>query len=221
MDEMNSLLNRFLKIKSCEEFTNIKLKLPCNEISIIDTCHFNLVYSGSYARKEASEESDFDYFLLFPGGAHEQEKKLVKNAIQKVVEEIVGRLPSKNGAFNECVECGELNKNIGGRKDTNENITRRILFLTEGAALGKSDLFEKQKDDLIGRYIQDNITDHQLALFFLNDVIRYYRTICVDFENRTVENNKKWGIRNIKLVFLESCFILVKYLLRRRRRNEQ
>ena len=47
------------------------------------------------------------------------------------------------------------------------------------------------------------MTDHQLALFLLNDIIRYYRTIAVDYEFKTVEgeNPKPWGIRNIKLVF--------------------
>jgi len=35
----------------------------------------------------------------------------------------------------------------------------------------------------------------------LNDIIRYYRTICVDFEFKTFEDDKDWGIRNIKLVF--------------------
>lgn len=38
-------------------------------------------------------------------------------------------------------------------------------------------------------------------MFFLNDLIRYYRTICVDFEYKTFEANKPWGIRNIKLIF--------------------
>jgi hypothetical protein len=35
----------------------------------------------------------------------------------------------------------------------------------------------------------------------LNDFIRYYRTICVDFEHKTQEQGKSWGSRNIKLIF--------------------
>ncbi len=45
------------------------------------------------------------------------------------------------------------------------------------------------------------MTDHQLALFLLNDIIRYYRTVCVDYEFKTYEGQKPWGIRNIKLIF--------------------
>ena len=47
------------------------------------------------------------------------------------------------------------------------------------------------------------MTDHQLALFLLNDIIRYYRTVAVDYEFKTSEggDSKPWAIRNIKLVF--------------------
>jgi hypothetical protein len=49
--------------------------------------------------------------------------------------------------------------------------------------------------------VQRHLKREQIGKFFLNDTIRYYRTICVDFENKTVERNKAWGPRNIKLVF--------------------
>lgn len=38
-------------------------------------------------------------------------------------------------------------------------------------------------------------------MFMLNDIIRFYRTMCVDFEYKTVEAKKSWAIRNLKLVF--------------------
>lgn len=42
-----------------------------------------------------------------------------------------------------------------------------------------------------------------MAMFLLNDIIRYYRTVAVDYEFKTTEqsNPKPWAIRNIKLVF--------------------
>ena len=42
---------------------------------------------------------------------------------------------------------------------------------------------------------------HQLALFLLNDVIRYWRTMTVDYMYKTTEIGKPWAIRNIKLIF--------------------
>ena len=76
-----------------------------------------------------------------------------------------------------------------------------MLLLLESYAVGDKDIHEALIDAILLRYISDSITDHQLALFLLNDVIRYYRTICVDFEFKTSEESKPWGIRNIKLVF--------------------
>ena len=57
--------------------------------------------------------------------------------------------------------------------------------------------------EILERYIQEGMTDHQLALFLLNDIIRYYRTIAVDYEFKTSKgaDSKPWAIRNIKLVF--------------------
>ena len=41
----------------------------------------------------------------------------------------------------------------------------------------------------------------QAPRFLLSDIIRYYRTICVDYEFKITEENKDWALRNIKLRF--------------------
>ena len=94
-----------------------------------------------------------------------------------------------------------MTENIGGEQDTNEKITRRVLLLLEGQWLLNKQVFDACREQIISRYIKDGITDHQLCRFFLNDLIRYYRTVCVDFEHKTAEKGKAWGTRNIKRVF--------------------
>jgi len=93
--------------------------------------------------------------------------------------------------------------NIGGDYDSNQKITRRMLILLEGEWLFNAEGLKRIRRQILERYIGDGMTDHQLALFLLNDVIRYYRTMAVDYEFKTAEgaNPKPWGIRNIKLVF--------------------
>ena len=63
--------------------------------------------------------------------------------------------------------------------------------------------FQRDRRSILERYIAETMTDYQLSLFLLNDIIRYYRTIAVDYEFKTSEgeNPKPWGIRNIKLIF--------------------
>jgi hypothetical protein len=111
--------------------------------------------------------------------------------------------PAEGGAFAN-VETPELMlQNIGGENDTNQKITRRMLFLLEGEWLFNPEGLKKLRRFMLERYISDEITDHQLALFLLNDIIRYYRTMAVDYEFKTTEGEKPkpWGIRNIKLIF--------------------
>ncbi len=96
-----------------------------------------------------------------------------------------------------------MTKDIGGDGDDNAHFTRRMLFLLEGAYLANEAEIRSFRREILERYIGEKITNPQIALFLLNDVIRYYRTMAVDYEFKTVEGTKPkpWGLRNIKLVF--------------------
>ncbi|MER9962240.1 hypothetical protein NKJ72_14945 [Mesorhizobium sp. M0045] len=158
-----------------------------------------LVVNGSLARKELVDGSDFDAFIV--------QKRISRSLAQQLwteAHEAVGlRRPGSTGVFGEdsVVQYDEMLLNIGGSSDSNESITRRMLLILESTSVGDEASFEELAKAMLNRYISDQITDHQLALFLLNDIIRYYRTICVDFEFKTEEDGKPWGIRNIKLVF--------------------
>jgi hypothetical protein len=73
--------------------------------------------------------------------------------------------------------------------------------LLEGDWLYNEAKFDLYRNEILKRYLSDKISDHQFCRFLLNDLIRYYRTICVDFEHKTREQGKSWGTRNIKLIF--------------------
>lgn len=152
---------------------------------------------GSYARHEASENSDMDFFIL-PDDTNGDSSSLDK--VRCAIKESVPNEPSENGAFGVSVDREELLGNIGGEDDTNRNMTRRILFLLEGEWLYNETGLRDFRREILERYIREDMSDHQLALFLLNDVIRYYRTVAVDYEFK-VTRGKPWGIRNIKLIF--------------------
>lgn len=156
---------------------------------------------GSYARREASPESDLDFFILYTDANAREAAEAAKKATFEVIRNIDGKDPATGGPFGEIESLSDMLKNIGGSKDSNEKITRRILLLLEGDYLTQKDLFHRARNEIICKYIRDSITDHQLALFLLNDFIRYYRTLCVDFEFKVNEAQKSWGTRNMKLIF--------------------
>ncbi len=157
-----------------------------------DVC---VVTVGSLARREASAQSDLDYFVIANNGS--DAKALVDEALRRLDV----KPPSAGGPFGKTIEPDELTGTIGGLDDDNDRLTRRMLFLLESDWLYNDDLYLKHFADLIDRYVKDTITESQLARFLLNDLIRYYRTIAVDFEHKTTDGGKTWGDRNIKLMF--------------------
>ena len=155
---------------------------------------------GSYARREASDASDIDYLIVASGKT--AKKNIDMEAVRSAVRPIVRIDPASNGAFGQPVIRGDMLKNIGGREESNDSFTHRLLFLLEGEWLTNESGFKSFRRQLIVRYVDATKRDHQLALFLLNDVIRYWRTMTVDYMYKTTEGEKKpWAIRNIKLVF--------------------
>ncbi|WP_261336938.1 hypothetical protein [Rhizobium leguminosarum] len=120
---------------------------------------------------------------------------------EDLVSSIVPIDPSPGGPFAKNVLRADLLKNVGGEHDTNEKLTRRLLLMLEGEWLTNKDEFEALRKELISLYVRATPRDHQLALFLLNDIIRYWRTMTVDYMYKTTEDTKPWGIRNIKLIF--------------------
>jgi len=156
-----------------------------------------VVVVGSLARREASEQSDVDYFVIQKKGSGRD----VLKEVGLVIESLGLKAPSPTGAFAQAVKHSQFLKKIGGNNESNDDLTRRMLFLLESEWIYGREMYESTFRDAINLYIREHITQHQLARFFLNDLIRYYRTICVDFEYKTASIGKSWGDRNIKLMF--------------------
>lgn len=160
----------------------------------------NVVTCGSFARRDASPSSDLDYFCIVPDGV---ESVSPSARIEQIVSEIIGKAPSQDGAFAQNISEKDLLSNIGGWDDDNQRITRRILYLLEGEYLTDKENFERVRGQLISRYIKSTPDDHQIAFYLLNDIVRYWRTIAVDYAHKTSNDGSKkpWGVRNLKLVY--------------------
>ncbi|MDP2700294.1 DUF294 nucleotidyltransferase-like domain-containing protein [Thalassospira sp.] len=160
---------------------------------------FCVVVTGSFGRHEASDQSDLDYFLI----GREADRNLAPyRDVADILGAAVAKKPAANGPFSSYVPAEELVNRIGLDGDTNSITTRRLLFLLECEWLynenGKRAFF----DQLIANYVTDTVTSDSIARFLVNDVIRYYRTISVDFEIKTREGHAKaWAPRRLKLVF--------------------
>jgi hypothetical protein len=187
-------------IEDAKKYSTEKLQLLRKAVEELVPHDEMIFINGSFARKEASEGSDVDFYIVT---RTDNPSPKWADDVKTAIERIVPVSPAEDGAFYHVEHLGTLIKNIGGAQDNNHNITRRMLLLLEGEWLFNETGLKDIRRKILERYIADSITDHQLALFLLNDIVRYYRTMAVDYEFKTVETAevKPWAIRNIKLIF--------------------
>lgn len=154
--------------------------------------------NGSIARREMTSGSDVDIFFLTLSGDKNKAADLQEQYRYKL-RSIGIKMPAAGGVFESPLPAYDLASKIGGEDDTNTYITIRMLYLLEGEWIHNQECFDNLRRDLVSHYVPDNLDDHKLCRYFLSDVIRYWRTICVDFEFKTAEASKPRAIRLIKL----------------------
>lgn len=154
--------------------------------------------NGSVARREVTAGSDVDLFVLTLSGDISSAKAAQTKYRERLSTHDI-KMPADGGVFQNPLRTTHLTATIGGEDDTNTYITRRMLYLLEGEWVANEDSFNRLRLELVGRYVPDEIEEQKIVRFFLNDVIRYWRTICVDFEYKTADATKPRAIRLVKL----------------------
>jgi len=153
-----------------------------------------IVLMGSWGRAEVTSGSDDDFMLLIRG----DERTEVRPA-RSDVEAILDRPPGSQGIFGEPVSSTTIIERIGLEADSNTNLSRRMLLLLESVHATRQDIYDDVHAQLLDRYLDQSVKPQHPPRFLLNDVIRYWRTMCVDFAGKEREGPEKWGLRNAKL----------------------
>jgi hypothetical protein len=170
----------------------------------------SLIVLGSLAREECVPGSDLDWTVLIDGRVDPQHVPLAQNirdTIQAVAAELGLQKPSPRGPFGDMVFSHDVVHAIGGEDDTNRNTTIRILLLLESVGIGKSEARQRVLTNILRRYLEEDAyfasgipKSRAVPRFLLNDIIRYWRTIAVDFASKRRElAGEGWALRNIKL----------------------
>lgn len=181
--------------------------------------------TGSFARGEASEFSDLDLFIV---SAHEAPRLSELDAICLKADLIratkeLGFPPfSGDGVYLQMHRVSELVESLGSSTDDASNtFTARMLLLLESRALLGEDVYRDAIERVITKYWRD-FADHSEAFmpaFLANDILRLWRTFCVNYEARTQsepeEKKVKRKIKNYKLKHsrLLTCYSALAYLL--------
>lgn len=154
----------------------------------------SIVLMGSWGRSELTSGSDDDYMVLVHGPKREK-----VHPDRLALEPILDKSPGMQGVFGEPVASVEMVGNIGLEDDSNSNLTRRMLFLLESVCATGCAVYGSVRQKLFDRYLDESVKDFSAPRFLLNDLIRYWRTVCVDFAGKERQGPGKWGLRNAKL----------------------
>lgn len=150
---------------------------------------------GSWGRAELTAGSDDDWLVVVAGERRDDVRPSVDE-----VGALLGRAPGAQGIFGEVAFAAELAGRIGLDEDTNRNLTRRMLLLLESVAVAGQDAHRAAREHVLDGYLRGDVKDHRPPRFFLNDVIRYWRTITVDFVGKQrAGGGEKEALRNLKL----------------------
>lgn len=159
-----------------------------------------LAAAGSLARLEASEESDLDLIIITRDGATVDEDTLSAWR-DGLCDRLKIERPNPNGVFIKSTPYGQVVSIAGYAEEHYSDVAKRVLTVLESEWLFGDNDYQQLLDEVLDCYGQDvKSNPHKVFLFLLNDVIRFFRALCVNYQHTKSETNDgKWPIRNLKL----------------------
>lgn len=173
----------------------------------------SVVFLGSLARGEWTSKSDADWIVLIDGQVDEEHFRTYQNVRKSLID--AGEIePGTTGTFGGLAFSHDIVHHIGGHDDTNRNLTLRMLLLLESVSVGDDSARERVIRAILRRYLADDPSwtfrsDGRIPRFLLNDSVRFWRTMAVDFADKYHDQfGEKWALRNTKLRFSRKIIFL-------------
>lgn len=214
--------------KSAERLASLANKLPeSTKLAAGKACVY---VTGSFARGEASDHSDLDLFMVGKCEPEDEPKRLLTRLDEICVKaELISvtraeGIPdfSGDGQYLAFYTVRELVASLGSPADDATNtFTARLLLLLESRPLVETSVYAEVIQEVILPYWRD-FEDHRddfMPAFLANDILRLWRTFCVNYEARTEtdprEKKAKRKLKNYKLKHsrLLTCYSALLFLL--------
>ena len=184
--------------------------------------------TGSIGRLEASNGSDLDVFIVSRKSVGSEipfsylDEIRVKAELIKAVEQLGMPKFDGDGKYLVHFQIQDLTDTLGKPNDDASNtLTARLLLTLESRCLLESESYNIIIDDVLKRYWRDydDYENEYIPAFFCNDILRLWRTFCVNYEARTKKTSEqdkiKRRIKNYKLKHsrMLTCFSAIIHML--------
>ncbi|MFJ4173477.1 nucleotidyltransferase domain-containing protein [Microbacterium sp. NPDC089696] len=167
----------------------------------------DIVAFGSLARFELTPQSDLDWLVVTSEARSFDAAPLIETLRSQLVDGVTLSEPGSSRLFGETISVDDLVTPIGLQEDTNHTTTRRILFLEESVSLARPALHAQALRGVLDAYVKAKDGSDRIPRYLLNDIIRYWRTIAVDYQAKATQKNPK-ALRYLKLLIPRKlCYV--------------
>lgn len=194
------------RIVEARQLSRERIREARHELGHRAGCGLDVTAFGSLARLEVTSESDFDYLVLVDSLPDDP------GLPQLILKEADGlrstwatssghnvREPGSSGLFGSAVGAFDMLDKIGLQRDTNESHSRRMLLLEESVSLLDPEVRDRTVRAALHRYLTLPTTkEDRPPRYLLNDVVRYWRTITVDYQAKA-DGSAHDALRSVKL----------------------
>jgi predicted nucleotidyltransferase len=162
--------------------------------------------AGSLARHEVGKKSDLDIFVT-ADPSKDLQRRLSKHTVIAELIHINRELEfpefSNDGEYLKIYFIDELTRRTGSPTDDSENsFTTRMLMVLESEPLLHDETYSRHLTTVLEHYYRDHVGKKSFRpLFLLNDLLRYWRTLCLNYEERREDPAKPWRKKNVNLKF--------------------
>lgn len=190
--------------ESCEKLDEVRSLLAGSQpFQIADVGAFG---AGSLSRGEAGTKSDLDVFLTTTPGSGPSSRLLEYKLIAEIIRiNEMASFPdfSNDGEYLRIYDFDALIGEIGSPSDDGENyFTARMLLLLESSPLTDESIFNAKLTCLLTKYFRDGTGKADFKpLYLLNDILRYWRTLCLNYEQTRNDEERPWRKKNVNLKF--------------------
>lgn len=202
--ETHSALQR-RRVRSDDHLQSIRRTFAASEV--LASLPVSVFCAGSLARREIGQNSDLDVFVTADKHEDGLRSRLSEFTLFGELIQLNRQLGlpefSNDGEYLKVHFLEDLETLTGSRQDDSENqFTTRMLLILESEPLLRADIYERHLRHVLDHYYRDHVGKKSFRpLFLLNDLLRYWRTLCLNYEQRRHDTKKPWRKKNVNLKF--------------------